>query len=55
MLTPTWIGRATGLTGPGDPHDHADLIRRNTLQFIGETEGRRAKALAAMDMNIVPS
>eukprot|EP00816_Leptocylindrus_hargravesii_P004996 CAMPEP_0196806900 /NCGR_PEP_ID=MMETSP1362-20130617/6834_1 /TAXON_ID=163516 /ORGANISM="Leptocylindrus danicus, Strain CCMP1856" /LENGTH=469 /DNA_ID=CAMNT_0042180585 /DNA_START=107 /DNA_END=1516 /DNA_ORIENTATION=- len=41
MLTPTWIARATGLTGPGDPHDHADLIRRNTHRFIEEVEQRR--------------
>jgi pimeloyl-ACP methyl ester carboxylesterase len=34
MLTPLWLARAVGSTGPGNPCDKAALIARLTVQFL---------------------
>ncbi|KAL3908998.1 MAG: hypothetical protein SGILL_008266 [Bacillariaceae sp.] len=34
MITPTWIARQVGLTGPRNPHDAARVIHEETIGFL---------------------
>ena len=41
MLTPTWLARATGLTGERNPHETAAEIATRTLEFLEATRRSR--------------
>lgn len=42
MLTPTWLARAVGLTGPRNPIDSARDVAQRTLAFLDSTRGDKS-------------